>query len=224
MILVEFVPTFTFSFSKSASLATVGDFVHGQNGHRRKKSCRVTKKFHECVQATSSIHRVFSQQATCRPNQGYARKLYLSTLALLYKYACYYLFEIMVALFRPFPKRLIFRMQQVAQVLMTKGRLTLSGIVHFTSLPARTVREALVVMIQHNVCFYTEAREGIRQVCYYSIGQDETLMRLRIGRIIYWAGEWFGKEVGIDNVCFWCENLEGLTCFFRRRRYFISYF
>lgn len=83
----------------------------------------------------------------------------------------------------------------MAQVLLTKGRLTLSGIVHFTGLPVRTVREALVVMIQHNVCFYAEAREGSRQVSYYSIGQDEILMRLRIGRIIYWAGEWFGKEV-----------------------------
>ncbi|CAO3661965.1 unnamed protein product [Umbelopsis ramanniana] len=84
--------------------------------------------------------------------------------------------------------------EQVAQVLMTKGRLTLSGIVQFTQLPIRTVREALVVMIQHNICFYAEAREGLRQVCYYSIGQDEILLRLRIGRIIYWAGEWFGKE------------------------------
>lgn len=83
----------------------------------------------------------------------------------------------------------------MAQVLLTKGRLTLSGIVHFTGLPVRTVRESLVVMIQHNVCFYAEAREGNRQVSYYSIGQDEILMRLRIGRIIYWAGEWFGKEV-----------------------------
>jgi RNA polymerase III subunit RPC82 helix-turn-helix domain len=86
-------------------------------------------------------------------------------------------------------------MQQVAQVLLTKGRLTLSGIVQFTALPVRTVREALVVMIQHNICFYAEAREGLRQVCYYSIGQDEIILRLRIGRIIYWAGEWFGKEV-----------------------------
>jgi hypothetical protein len=91
--------------------------------------------------------------------------------------------------------RLLHLLQQVAQVLMTKGRLTLSGIVQFTKLPLRTIREALVVMIQHNICFYTEAREGLRQVCYYSIGQDEILLRLRIGRIIYWAGEWFGKEV-----------------------------
>ncbi|KAI8577106.1 hypothetical protein K450DRAFT_253690 [Umbelopsis ramanniana AG] len=84
--------------------------------------------------------------------------------------------------------------EQVAQVLLTKGRLTLSGIVQFTQMPVRTVREALVVMIQHNICFYAEAREGLRQVCFYSIGQDEILLRLRIGRIIYWAGEWFGKE------------------------------
>ncbi|KAI9285252.1 RNA polymerase III subunit RPC82 helix-turn-helix domain-containing protein [Umbelopsis sp. AD052] len=84
--------------------------------------------------------------------------------------------------------------EQVAQVLLTKGRLTLSGIVQFTQMPVRTVREALVVMIQHNICFYAEAREGLRQVCFYSIGQDEILLRLRIGRIIYWSGEWFGKE------------------------------
>lgn len=82
-------------------------------------------------------------------------------------------------------------------MLLTKGRLPLATIARFTKLPLKTVRESLVVLMQHNVCHYAEVQEGLRHVCYYSVNQDEILMRLRIGRVIYWSGEWLGKEVSI---------------------------
>lgn len=94
--------------------------------------------------------------------------------------------------------------EAVAWTLLTKGRLTLNNLSVMLSaqpsfvprkrklelsgapIPNRSVREALFVLVQHNIVTYAEAVEGANRppVVYYSISLDAVLDRLRIPGII----------------------------------------
>ncbi|RUS34846.1 LOW QUALITY PROTEIN: RNA polymerase III subunit RPC82-domain-containing protein [Jimgerdemannia flammicorona] len=85
-------------------------------------------------------------------------------------------------------------LQKVANVLLNKGRLPCGAIALFAKLTQKQVRECLVVLIQHNIAYYAEIAERSRIVVYYEVSEEEILLRIRLGAILRYSGEWFGKE------------------------------
>ncbi|RUP48784.1 LOW QUALITY PROTEIN: RNA polymerase III subunit RPC82-domain-containing protein [Jimgerdemannia flammicorona] len=84
--------------------------------------------------------------------------------------------------------------EKVANVLLNKGRLPCGAIALFAKLTQKQVRECLVVLIQHNIAYYAEIAERSRIVVYYEVSEEEILLRIRLGAILRYSGEWFGKE------------------------------
>ncbi|KAJ7632237.1 RNA polymerase III subunit RPC82-domain-containing protein [Roridomyces roridus] len=79
---------------------------------------------------------------------------------------------------------------KVASILLTRGRLTLSRIVHLTSLKPRTVSASILVLVQHNVLWHAKSGEGE----VFEVNIEECLVRLRFGRFVWQAGQLFGDE------------------------------
>jgi DNA-directed RNA polymerase III subunit RPC3 len=79
--------------------------------------------------------------------------------------------------------------------MLLKGRLTLGDLVRFTSLPAKQVRECLVVLIQHGITYFSESPEGKNEPTYYTTDAERILMRLRMGSILRDVYDRFGTEV-----------------------------
>ncbi|PCH38624.1 hypothetical protein WOLCODRAFT_130979 [Wolfiporia cocos MD-104 SS10] len=75
----------------------------------------------------------------------------------------------------------------VASVLLTRGRLSLPQIVRFSKLKPRTVRAAILVLVQHNVLWHAHDEGELLEV-----NIDECLMRLRYGRYVWQAEQLFG--------------------------------
>ena len=92
--------------------------------------------------------------------------------------------------FTPVP--IWFSYQNVASALLTRGRLPLVQLVRFTGLKPRTVRQAILVLIQHNIVWHalTEDDGEILEV-----NTDECLTRLRFGRYVWQAEQLFGQAV-----------------------------
>ncbi|KAK7693283.1 hypothetical protein QCA50_002850 [Cerrena zonata] len=68
----------------------------------------------------------------------------------------------------------------VASVLLSRGRLPLSHVVRFSKLKPRTVRAAILVLVQHNILWHAETDvEG--EVLEFNV--DECLTRIRYGRL-----------------------------------------
>ena len=82
--------------------------------------------------------------------------------------------------------------QNVASALLTRGRLPLLQLVHFTGLKPRTVRQSILVLIQHNIVWHalTEDEGEVLEV-----NTDECLTRLRFGRYVWQAEQLFGQAV-----------------------------
>ncbi|KZT03499.1 uncharacterized protein LAESUDRAFT_744556 [Laetiporus sulphureus 93-53] len=78
----------------------------------------------------------------------------------------------------------------VASVLLTHGRLTLSQIVRLSGLRLRTVRAAILVLVQHNILWHSHSDDEGEVL---EINIDECLMRLRFGRYVWQAEQLFGK-------------------------------
>ncbi|KAJ1982397.1 RNA polymerase III subunit C82 [Dimargaris cristalligena] len=71
--------------------------------------------------------------------------------------------------------------ESVGHLLARKGRLPLPLIVRDSGLKLKQVREALVVMIQHNLATWAEAPMGPRLIVFYQASIRAILMRQRIG-------------------------------------------
>ncbi|KAF9192290.1 RNA polymerase III subunit C82 [Haplosporangium sp. Z 767] len=84
--------------------------------------------------------------------------------------------------------------EQVANVLIRKGRMPVGMIAHLTKLKPRQVRECLFVMIQHNVAVYAEQQEKTRIVTYYEIHRPELLNRVLIPKVLRYSQEWFERD------------------------------
>ncbi|KAI0340517.1 hypothetical protein BDW22DRAFT_1359908 [Trametopsis cervina] len=79
---------------------------------------------------------------------------------------------------------------KVAAVLLHRGRLPLSQIARFSGLKPRTVRAAVIVLIQHNILWHAQNdADGV----VFEFNTDECLMRLRYGRYVWQAEQSFGK-------------------------------
>lgn len=83
-------------------------------------------------------------------------------------------------------------LQNVASVLLTRGRLTLPQVVRFTSMKPRTVRACIIVLVQHNVLWHAQSDDegGV-----FELNVEECLLRLRFGRFVWQAAQLFGDPV-----------------------------
>ncbi|KAF7983053.1 hypothetical protein HWV62_23943 [Athelia sp. TMB] len=79
----------------------------------------------------------------------------------------------------------------VASVLLTRGRLPLPHLVRFTSFKPRSVRQAIIVLVQHNIVWHamTEDEGEVLEV-----NTEECLTRLRFGRYVWQTEQLFGTE------------------------------
>ena len=83
----------------------------------------------------------------------------------------------------------------MAKVLLQKGRLPLVSISKFSKQSISKTRECLFVLIQHNLVYWAETREGLRSSIHYSIEQNEVLARLNFGIYVKYANEWVRHKV-----------------------------
>ncbi|CAG8537039.1 6137_t:CDS:10, partial [Scutellospora calospora] len=74
------------------------------------------------------------------------------------------------------------------------GRLTLPIIAKLAKFTLTKTRECLFILIQHNLVYWAESREGQRIGIYYSIEKDEILTRLNFGIYIKNANEWIESK------------------------------
>ena len=79
--------------------------------------------------------------------------------------------------------------------MLLKGRLTLSDLVRFTSLPQKQVRECLVVLVHHGITYFSESPEGKMEPTYYTTDAERIMMRLRMGSILREVNDRFNNEV-----------------------------
>ncbi|CAL1704246.1 unnamed protein product [Somion occarium] len=78
----------------------------------------------------------------------------------------------------------------VASVLLTRGRLPLSQIIRFSKLRPRSVRGAIIVLVQHNLLWHAETDIDGEVV---EVNVEECLMRMRYGKYVWFAEQHFGK-------------------------------
>jgi hypothetical protein len=86
--------------------------------------------------------------------------------------------------------------QNVASTLLTRGRLPLLQLVRFTGLKPRVVRQAVLVLVQHNIIWHAETEDDGEVL---EVNTDECLTRLRFGRYVWQAEQLCGQAVSILN-------------------------
>ncbi|CAG8435751.1 1502_t:CDS:10 [Ambispora gerdemannii] len=74
---------------------------------------------------------------------------------------------------------------KVAKVLLEKGRLSFLSIRRFTKLDVKSIKENLVILMQHNMVYYAEITENNRTIVYYHLDMREVLARQRIGLYLW---------------------------------------
>lgn len=79
----------------------------------------------------------------------------------------------------------------VASALLTRGRLSLSQLVRYTTMKPRTVRAAILVLVQHNILWHSNTEEEGEMLEFHT---QECLMRLRFGRFVWQAEQLFGPS------------------------------
>lgn len=86
-------------------------------------------------------------------------------------------------------------------MLLSRGRLPLTQIIRFSKLKPRTVRAAILVLVQHNILWHAETDvEG--EVLEFNV--DECLTRIRYGSYVWLSEQLFGKAVSILVSVFTC--------------------
>ena len=83
-------------------------------------------------------------------------------------------------------------LQAVASVLLTHGRLGFPQLVRFSKQKPRTVRAAILVLVQHNLLWHAQSDE---EGTTFEVNTEECLMRLRYGRYVWLAEQLYGKAV-----------------------------
>lgn len=87
------------------------------------------------------------------------------------------------------------KLQNVAHVLLNRGRLSMPEICHYTKLKQRSAQGVIIVLIQHNLAWHSEVAQGDTYVEFFEINLKECLMRLRWGRILALTADEFGEDV-----------------------------
>jgi hypothetical protein len=78
----------------------------------------------------------------------------------------------------------------VAKVLLQKVQLPLVSISKFSKQSVSNTRECLFVLIQHNLVYWAETREGSHNTIHYSIEQNEALARVNFDIYVKYANKW----------------------------------
>ena len=84
--------------------------------------------------------------------------------------------------------------QNVATVLLHRGRLSFQQIVRYTRIKPRTVRTAILVLVQQNILWHAQTEDEGEVLEFNTM---ECLMRLRFGRYIWLAEHLFGTTVRV---------------------------
>ena len=83
-------------------------------------------------------------------------------------------------------------LQAVASVLLTHGRLGFPQLVRFSKQKPRTVRAAILVLVQHNLLWHAQSDDEGE---VFELNIDECLLRPRYGRYVWLAEQLYGKPV-----------------------------
>ncbi|KAJ2159222.1 RNA polymerase III subunit C82 [Coemansia sp. RSA 552] len=84
--------------------------------------------------------------------------------------------------------------EAVATALLVNGRLHLGGLIAKAKLGAASVRQALVVLIQHGLVTHAASREGSRSVTFYTASLRSILRLQRSGLYLALMEERVGKD------------------------------
>lgn len=79
----------------------------------------------------------------------------------------------------------------VASALLTRGRLSLAHLIRFTMMKPRTVRAAILILVQQNILWHSNTEEEGDMLEFNTL---ECLMRLRFGRYVWQAEQLFGPS------------------------------
>ncbi|KAF8503747.1 hypothetical protein F5888DRAFT_1897599 [Russula emetica] len=77
----------------------------------------------------------------------------------------------------------------VVSTLLTRGRLSFPQLVRYSQLKHRTVRAAILVLVQHNILWHATSEDESE---VFEVNIDECLTRLRFGRYVWLAEQRFG--------------------------------
>ncbi|KAG1759672.1 RNA polymerase III subunit RPC82-domain-containing protein [Suillus occidentalis] len=80
----------------------------------------------------------------------------------------------------------------VASALLTRGRLSLAHLIRYTMMKPRTVRAAILILVQQNILWHSNTEEEGDMLEFNTL---ECLMRLRFGRYVWQAEQLFGPSV-----------------------------
>lgn len=84
----------------------------------------------------------------------------------------------------------------IVSTLLARGRLSLQQLVRYSTLKSRTVRAAILVLVQHNILWHAQSDDEGE---VFEVNIEECLMRLRFGRYVWQAEQLFGSA-GADVV------------------------
>jgi DNA-directed RNA polymerase III subunit RPC3 len=98
--------------------------------------------------------------------------------------------------------------QNVASALLTRGRLSLAQLTRYTKMKPRSVRAAILVLVQHNILWHSNTEEEGEMLEFNTL---DCLMRLRFGRFVWQAEQLFGPSVR-HFLLFVAEVAYGMSC------------
>ena len=80
----------------------------------------------------------------------------------------------------------------MVSTLLRRGRLPFPQLVRYSNLKPRTVRAAILVLVQHNILWHATSEDGGE---VFEVNVDDCLARLRFGRYVWLAEQCFGTLV-----------------------------
>lgn len=80
-------------------------------------------------------------------------------------------------------------------MLITKGASSIPNLVQWTGLNSKSVKEALIVLIHHNIVqFQTQSEKG-KDFVFYNLNMMSLMIRLRFPSIVIGANQRYGIMV-----------------------------
>jgi hypothetical protein len=80
---------------------------------------------------------------------------------------------------------------------MRKGRQTLGQLIPKLDVSARQAKEAILILIQHNIVTFAESVEKGRNLIFYQVVIENIFLRDRYGAFIYFSRTRLGGNVPI---------------------------
>ncbi|KAI8909666.1 hypothetical protein EDD86DRAFT_190607 [Gorgonomyces haynaldii] len=86
------------------------------------------------------------------------------------------------------------KITQIASVLMTKGRQTLSQLSKQTQMTTKRIKPLLFIMLQQNIVSFSEHEEGLKILTYYELSIKDVLLRSRFAAMRETVGLHFDEH------------------------------